>query len=78
LETINVPLMNAWASTIPSEAGHGDMPAPGAPCAVPDCPEPLRSNEEVYRVVEMPDDGWICWRHIARERGLTHPITTGA
>lgn len=72
-----MPLLNAWASTIPSENGHGDMPKPGAPCGVTDCREPLRSREEVYRVIELPDGEWVCWRHIARESGPTYPITIG-
>jgi hypothetical protein len=69
-------LMNAWAGTIPDDSGHPDRPAPDAPCAIPDCPELFRSNEEVYRVVEMPSDDWVCWRHAARTNGGPHPVTT--
>ena len=68
-----MPLLNAWASTLPYTDDR--TPRAGTKCAVEDCTEPIRSREEVYLVIERKDDGWVCWRHIARESGPTCPVT---
>jgi hypothetical protein len=73
-------LLTAWASTIPwtcTDPAHSHSPMARQPCAIGDCREPLRADEECYYVTELPRidsvEQAVCWRHVRPDDG---PITT--
>lgn len=80
-------LLDAWAETLPWDClirdtgcvsrTHDHTPMANAPCAIPDCGEPLKPGEVCYAVTQLDRDEhgreqWVCWRHIRPDNG---PIT---
>jgi hypothetical protein len=74
-------LMDAWASTLPwtcDTAGHTHSPMADQPCAIKDCHEPLKANEQCYYVTQLDRDEQgneqaVCWRHVHPDDGPIRP-----
>lgn len=66
-------LMDAWAISLPwarcGQPCNHATPHVGDPCAVEDCGKPLLAGETIYKVTQMPDDAYVCWRHVRPDDG---------
>lgn len=68
-------LMDPWANSTPWDPTtcrkpcNHTMPHAGDPCAVDDCRKPLLADEVMYKVTQMSQDDYVCWRHVRPDDG---------